>query len=338
MAALSALTPYFLKTSNVVTRTARTSNTILAAADNGKWFDITSGTFSQTFTAAATLGAGWRCFLGNSGTGEVTLDPDGSELIDGLASYIMYPGEVRLVVCTGTAFETIILQGFRYAYTASGTFTKPPGYHTFGVEIWSAGASGGRAPVGGNASGGGGGGFWRDQIAASVLGTTETVTIGAGGAAQSTANTAGNNGGTSTFVGMTPSGGTGGQVAATGNAANSGSGGRSLALIGSTMIGFYDSAANGNNIYGGGGSGAVDSSDVAAAGGYTVNGGGSGGSLGQSSGIAAVGGTLRGGAGGVANASGAGTDGTAPGGGGGAARGGASGAGARGEVRIWGVI
>ena len=36
----------------------RTSNTVLAVADNGYYIDVTSGTFTQTFTAATTLGAG----------------------------------------------------------------------------------------------------------------------------------------------------------------------------------------------------------------------------------------------------------------------------------------
>ena len=54
--------------SSSVVRSARTSNTILAAADLSNLIDITSGTFSQTFTAAATLGSGWFCYIRNSGT------------------------------------------------------------------------------------------------------------------------------------------------------------------------------------------------------------------------------------------------------------------------------
>ena len=93
-----------------VVRSARTTNTILAAADNGTLIDITSGTFSQTFTDATTLGSGWWCYYRNSGTDVVTLDPAAAELIDGATTLIMYPGDVRLVQCTGTAFTTVRIE------------------------------------------------------------------------------------------------------------------------------------------------------------------------------------------------------------------------------------
>ena len=111
-----------------VIRSTRTSNTILAAGDNQKLIDITSGTFTQTFTAAATLGSGWYCYIRNSGTGDITLDPDGTETIDGLTSYIMYPGEARLVQCDGVGFNSVVLNAFNRTFTSSGTFVKPPGY------------------------------------------------------------------------------------------------------------------------------------------------------------------------------------------------------------------
>lgn len=85
---------------------ARTSNTILGQSDDSKLIDITSGTFSQTFTAAATLGDGWKVALRNSGTGTITLDPNGAETIDGSTTLKMYPGETYLVFCTGSAFVT----------------------------------------------------------------------------------------------------------------------------------------------------------------------------------------------------------------------------------------
>lgn len=85
---------------------ARTSNTILGTADNGKLIHYTSGTFSQTFTAAATLGSGWYVYLKNSGSGVVTLDPNSSETIDGQTTIVLNPGDSRLITCNGTAFFT----------------------------------------------------------------------------------------------------------------------------------------------------------------------------------------------------------------------------------------
>jgi hypothetical protein len=59
-----------------IVRVARTSDTILAAADRGKFIDVTSGTFTQTFDAPANLGDGWYIFYQNSGTGIITTAPN----------------------------------------------------------------------------------------------------------------------------------------------------------------------------------------------------------------------------------------------------------------------
>lgn len=85
---------------------SRSSNTIWAAADNGALFVCTS-TFTQTFTAAATLGAKWFVDIRNDGTGVITLDPNNSETIDGVTTIKMYPGEAFRVVCDGSGFKTI---------------------------------------------------------------------------------------------------------------------------------------------------------------------------------------------------------------------------------------
>lgn len=98
-----------LNTPSIV-RDARTSNTILGTADVGKLVDITSGTFSQTFAAAATLGSGWFVWYKNSGTGTVTLDPNGGELINGATTFTLPTLTACLVQCTGTAFTVISAQ------------------------------------------------------------------------------------------------------------------------------------------------------------------------------------------------------------------------------------
>ena len=96
----------FASPSQNIEYSARTSNTILAAGDKAKIIDVTSGSFTQTITAAATLGNGWYVYYKNSGTGTVTLDPNSSETIDGAATKIVYPGEELLLQCDGSNFHT----------------------------------------------------------------------------------------------------------------------------------------------------------------------------------------------------------------------------------------
>lgn len=84
---------------------ARTADTVLGVADHGKTFTAT-GTWTQTLTAAATLGDGWWVRFRNDGSGVITIDPNGAELINGAATIALQPGESRTIVCNGTAFKT----------------------------------------------------------------------------------------------------------------------------------------------------------------------------------------------------------------------------------------
>jgi hypothetical protein len=169
-----------------VVRSVRTSNTILGIADEGTLVAITSGTFTQTFTAAATLGSGWYCYIQNLGTGDITLDPNGSETIDGLTSYIMYSNEIRLVQCDGSNFFTVVVQPFYKTFTSTGSFTFPPGYGSYGGVVIGAGG-GGQGGLGwtagntrGGGSGGGGGGLVPFAGLIATAGSTVTATVGAG--------------------------------------------------------------------------------------------------------------------------------------------------------------
>lgn len=83
--------------------TARSSNTIIGVADYGTTF-VGTGTYTQTFSAAATLGAAWYCGYRNDGTGVITLS---SSTIDGAASINLYPGESCLIFCDASNLKTI---------------------------------------------------------------------------------------------------------------------------------------------------------------------------------------------------------------------------------------
>ncbi len=314
-----------LNTSASINRSARTSNTALAATDEGSIIDITSGTFTQTFAACATLGSGWFCYLRNSGTGDITLDPNASETIDGLASFVMYPGEVRLIQCDGSALRSIVLSAYSRTFTSSSTLTKPPGYRRHGGYGWGAGGSGGKNAT--DVLGGAGGGCISFDFADADLGATESVVIGSGGAPSTTSS--GNAGGNTTFKGLTAYGGTGGSTASTGGASLI----SALTHIDCQAFGGSTGVDTKVTTYGGG------SGTAFTARGRTIYGGGGGGAISSSLALATFGTTVYGGAGGAAGQAVNGTHGTAPGGGGGSTcTGTQSGAGARGELRIWGVI
>lgn len=85
---------------------SRSSNTILALSDYGKVISATS-TFTQTLTAAATLGDGWQVMYRNDGSGIITLDPNSTEQIDNATTINLYPGESCLVICNGANFKTV---------------------------------------------------------------------------------------------------------------------------------------------------------------------------------------------------------------------------------------
>lgn len=314
-----------------IVRASRTSNTMLGVSDRNKWIDITSGTFSQTFDAAATLGAGWWCYLGNSGTGDITLTPNGAETIDGLTSYIMYPGEVRLIQCDGTTLRSIVIQSFSKTFTASGNFIKPPGYSWFDSLTWSGGNSGQKTGSTTTAMGGGGGGCFPARLPASALSASTAITVGAGGAARTTANTGALGGDSSigTFIVVKQH-----TDYIYGGAVQLGSvSAVSAGDVGGVAADFGGlSTTIGHSLYGG-----VPSIDNAIP--YTsMYGAGSGGVYSNAGGARPPGTSKFGGAGGAAGDAVSGSDGTAPGGGGGTRTGPQSGAGARGEVRIWGIL
>jgi hypothetical protein len=317
------------------TRSARTSNTIIGVADVGKLIDITSGTFTQTFDAAATLKAGFFCRIKNSGTGDITLDPNAAETIDGRTTFIMFPGECRDIYCDGSNLFSVVLNPFfRRITTTYASMPIPPGYTRFGVRIWSGGASGQRNNnVAAISRGGAGGGCVDAVLAASAFATTETVTIGAGGAAVTTVAN-GNVGGDSTFGALVTA--FAGNSWIYGGSCFDGFSGTAQYVSELVYCAHYGATASTVETIFGGGSTSSDSSAAAAP---SLYGGGAGGSLNASAVVRAPGTSTFGGSGGAASSVADGTAGSQPGGGGGATQTGtSSGAGGSGQCDFWGMI
>lgn len=188
-------------------------------------------------------------------------------------------------------------------FTASGTFTKAtyPTAKAFRFKIVGGGGAGGGAQASGATqasagSGGGAGAYSESYVLASALGTSETVTVGAGGVGGSGS---GGNGGNSSVTNVgTGLGGTGGTVVNTGSTdwvspggfgglggghtngflCHGASGGRSIRMA--STVAQTTSGGGAPSYFGGGG--ASSRADGAGAAGGAAGAGGAGGRSGPS--------------------------------------------------------
>lgn len=179
-------------------RSARTSNAEIGAADKGALIDITGGSFTQTFASCSALSNGWWCYIRNSGSSDITLDPYGSETIDGVLSGKLKPSVTLLIQSTGTELSALRVDSnkLREVFTSSGSWVCPLGVTRATVTVVGGGGGAGGSNVSqtGQAGGGGGAAIKTGQVAP---GNTYSIIVGSGGAA----GAVGAAGGTSSFVG-----------------------------------------------------------------------------------------------------------------------------------------
>ncbi len=256
-----------------------------------------------------------------------------------------------------------------FAFTGGAqTWTKPAGGTWALIEVWAGGGSGGKGRAASAGGGGGGGQYVSRLVLLSTLGATENVSIGAGGAAQTVADSNGNAGANTTFgaaatlvtaygggpgrgtdTGGKNGGGHGGGPGAVGGSQALDTGGAAfLTLFQSTIVnegtgglaGVTADAFDGKatTFNGAGGGGAADSAtNINGAGGNSVYGGAGGGAGAEDvapgpglGGVSQFGGSGGAGAFDAATA----TSGSVPGGGGGGSETGTSGAGGNGRCIV----
>lgn len=106
----------------------------VVASDNNTIINCTSGTFTVSLTAAATLKSGFNCWIWNTGTGAVTIDPSGAETIDGLTTLILRQGEGTQIVCDGTNWQTGNKKTMR-GYAENGFTTQPVASGSYSLAL-----------------------------------------------------------------------------------------------------------------------------------------------------------------------------------------------------------
>ncbi|MCG2585518.1 hypothetical protein [Massilia sp. TS11] len=72
------------------------------AQDKGSVFKVI-GTWTFGFTAAATLGSGWYCYLEKDDSGTITLDPNSTETVNGKNTIAIGRAQRWMVYCDGSA-------------------------------------------------------------------------------------------------------------------------------------------------------------------------------------------------------------------------------------------
>jgi hypothetical protein len=111
--------------------TSFNSNYTASAVDRAAVLLWNGGAGTLTLPTPGSLGNDWFLTIRSQGTGVLTVDPAGANLIDGVATKEIAPTESCIIICDGTAYYTIGFGqnvNFAFDYTvialpASGTYT-----------------------------------------------------------------------------------------------------------------------------------------------------------------------------------------------------------------------
>lgn len=126
----------------------KTAAYTVVSGDLGKIVNCTANTFTVSLTAAATLGSGFNCWVWNTGTGVITIDPNGAETIDGVVTLTLRKGEGLQIVCNGSNWETGDKKTMRlYSENMAAASPRPLSAGNLSFAIGLSASSGGEASV-----------------------------------------------------------------------------------------------------------------------------------------------------------------------------------------------
>lgn len=95
------------KLETAIVQTNITTNTTLVTADRAKFYNWEGALGTLTLPNPAVVGNDWYCYVRNTGTGELTIDPPLTALINESANLQMAIGDSATIITDGTDFYTI---------------------------------------------------------------------------------------------------------------------------------------------------------------------------------------------------------------------------------------
>lgn len=106
---------------------AKSSNFNITATEDNVFFDCTAS-LTASLLAAATAGEGFIFAIYNSSaSGVVTVDPDSSETINGASTLLLYPGNSAIILCDGSKWYAMQVQGPSQSVAKSADYTASAG-------------------------------------------------------------------------------------------------------------------------------------------------------------------------------------------------------------------
>ena len=112
--------------------------TLGVASDRSALYVWTGGAGTISLPLASDAGNDWFVQVRNGGTGALTVDPAGVDLINGSSSLVLNPGDSAIVACSGTAWFTIGLgksASFTFDYNSINLTGQPDPYTLAGANL-----------------------------------------------------------------------------------------------------------------------------------------------------------------------------------------------------------
>ena len=109
-------------------------NYTAGVSDRAKAYVWTGGAGTLALTAAPSLGNDWFLQVRNGGTGDLTIDPNSSELINGATTLVLSPGDSCIIITDGVEFWTIGFgQSAIYAFSVLQIDISGTGNYTLSI-------------------------------------------------------------------------------------------------------------------------------------------------------------------------------------------------------------